>query len=43
MDCDLYSSSKYVLEAYGHRLRPQSIILFDEFFNYAKMDGGWGI
>ena len=40
IDSDLYSSCKYVLEAYGERIRPQTIIVFDEFFNYPKwMDG----
>jgi hypothetical protein len=39
-DSDLYSSCKYVLEAYGQRIRPQTVIVFDEFFNYPKwMDG----
>jgi predicted O-methyltransferase YrrM len=37
VDCDLYSSSKTVLDLVGPRLRPGSIVLFDEFFNYP----GW--
>jgi hypothetical protein len=34
VDSDLYSSCKFVLETYGERIRPQTIILFDEFYNY---------
>ncbi len=37
IDCDLYSSTKTALEAVGPRLRPGSIVLFDEYFNYP----GW--
>jgi predicted O-methyltransferase YrrM len=37
IDCDLYSSTKTVLHLVGPRLRPGSIILFDEYFNYP----GW--
>lgn len=37
VDCDLYSSSRTVLEQVGPRLVPGSIIVFDEFFNYP----GW--
>jgi predicted O-methyltransferase YrrM len=37
VDCDLYSSSKTVFDLAGPRLRPGSIVLFDEFFNYP----GW--
>jgi len=37
VDCDLYSSTKTVLEQVGPRLRPGSVIVFDEFFNYP----GW--
>ncbi|MEV6241645.1 class I SAM-dependent methyltransferase [Lentzea sp. NPDC051838] len=37
VDCDLYSSTKTVLEHVGSRLRVGSIVLFDEYFNYQ----GW--
>lgn len=34
VDCDLYSSTKTVFDLVGPRLRPGSIVMFDEFFNY---------
>ncbi|MEV8436469.1 class I SAM-dependent methyltransferase [Actinosynnema sp. NPDC051121] len=34
VDCDLYSSTKTVLDLVGPRLREGSIVLFDEYFNY---------
>lgn len=37
VDCDLYSSTVTVLEHVGPRLRPGSIVVFDEYFNYP----GW--
>ena len=37
VDCDLYSSTKTVLDLVGPRLRPGSIVVFDEYFNYP----GW--
>ena len=37
VDCDLYSSAKCVFEALEPRIRPGTIIVFDEFFNYV----GW--
>jgi hypothetical protein len=37
IDCDLYSSTKTILENVGPMLSPDSIIIFDEFFNYP----GW--
>lgn len=37
LDCDLYSSTKTVLELAGDRLAPDAVLLFDEFFNYP----GW--
>jgi hypothetical protein len=37
VDCDLYSSTRTVLELVGPRLRPGSVVMFDEFFNYP----GW--
>lgn len=40
IDSDLYSSCKHVLESYGQRIRPESVIVFDEFFNYPKWKDG---
>ncbi|MFD9895552.1 class I SAM-dependent methyltransferase [Amycolatopsis sp. NPDC059027] len=37
VDCDLYSSTKTVLDLVGPRLRPGSVVIFDEYFNYP----GW--
>jgi predicted O-methyltransferase YrrM len=37
LDADLYSSTKTVLDQIGDRLRPGSVVLFDEYFNYP----GW--
>jgi Methyltransferase domain len=37
LDCDLYSSTKTVLDLAGDRLAPDAVLLFDEFFNYP----GW--
>jgi hypothetical protein len=37
LDADLYSSTRTVLEHVGPRLRPGSVVLFDEYFNYL----GW--
>nr|WP_245992421.1 class I SAM-dependent methyltransferase [Prauserella muralis] len=37
VDSDLYSSAKTVLEHVGPRLRPGSVLVFDEYFNYP----GW--
>mgnify|MGYP001477745345 CR=1 FL=1 len=37
VDCDLYASTKAVLDHIGSRLVPGSLILFDEYFNYP----GW--
>jgi predicted O-methyltransferase YrrM len=34
VDCDIYSSTKYVLDTLKDRLPPKSVIVFDEFFNY---------
>ncbi len=37
IDSDLYSSCKYILDTYCSRIVPGTIIVFDEFYNYA----GW--
>ena len=37
VDSDIYSSCKYVLETYGDRIRPGTVIVFDDFYNYP----GW--
>ncbi len=37
VDCDLYSSSKTVLDLVGERLAPDAVLVFDEFFNFP----GW--
>lgn len=37
VDCDIYSSAKTVLDGLAERLRPGSVIVFDEYFNYP----GW--
>lgn len=34
VDCDIYSSTKTVLELTGSRLAPGAVVVFDEFFNY---------
>lgn len=40
IDCDLYSSTKYVLEAIKSRLTNNTILLFDEFYNYPGCENG---
>jgi hypothetical protein len=37
IDCDLYSSTKCVLDILGGRIGPGAVLVFDEFFNYP----GW--
>ena len=37
VDCDLYSSTAFVLETLSQRIRPGTVIVFDEYFNYP----GW--
>ena len=34
IDCDIYSSTKYILGALSERLLPGTVIVFDELFNY---------
>lgn len=37
IDCDLYASTKTVLDALQPRIRPGTLLVFDEYFNYP----GW--
>jgi len=37
IDCDLYSSTKTVFEAFGDQIGKDTVMVFDEFFNYP----GW--
>ncbi|MEO1650873.1 MAG: class I SAM-dependent methyltransferase, partial [Pseudomonadota bacterium] len=34
IDCDLYSSTVTVFENFADRIKPGSVIVFDEYFNY---------
>jgi len=34
VDCDLYSSTKTIFDCLGPRIRPGTVIVFDEYFNY---------
>lgn len=40
IDCDLYYSTKTIFSLMGERLRPGSVIVFDEFFNYPSWQEG---
>jgi predicted O-methyltransferase YrrM len=37
VDCDLYVSTRIIFEKLGHAIRPGTLIVFDEYFNYP----GW--
>jgi hypothetical protein len=37
VDCDLYSSTKTIFELLGARMKPGTVIVFDEYWNYP----GW--
>lgn len=37
IDCDLYSSTRTIFGTLGHLIRPGTLIVFDEYFNYP----GW--
>jgi hypothetical protein len=39
IDCDLYSSTRTIFEIIGHRVKPGTVIVFDEYWNYP----GWRI
>jgi hypothetical protein len=36
VDCDLYSSTVTIFDAFGARLQPGAIILFDEYYNFPR-------
>ena len=38
IDCDLYSSTKTILELLAPRLAAGTVILFDEYFNYPNWE-----
>ncbi len=40
IDCDLYSSTIFVLNSLRDRLVPGSVIVFDEYYNYAEWQDG---
>jgi len=33
-DCDLYSSTKTILDLLGNRIKKDTILIFDEYLNY---------
>jgi hypothetical protein len=36
VDCDLYSSTVTIFDAFGPRLQPGAVILFDEYYNFPR-------
>jgi hypothetical protein len=34
VDCDIYSSTKTIFDNLGSRIKPGTVIVFDEYFNY---------
>jgi hypothetical protein len=40
VDCDLYSSTRVVLHHLAPRLKPGTVIVFDEYFNYPGWERG---
>ncbi|MBO1034249.1 class I SAM-dependent methyltransferase [Delftia sp. SD018] len=40
IDCDLYSSTKYVLTELSDRIKSGCVIVFDEYFNYPEWEHG---
>jgi predicted O-methyltransferase YrrM len=40
VDSDLYSSAKTIFELLGPRLKPGTVIVFDEYFNYPEWEQG---
>jgi len=40
VDCDIYSSTVTVFQQFNSRIRPGTVIVFDEFFNYPEWEQG---
>jgi methyltransferase family protein len=40
IDCDLYSSTKTIFEMLGVKIKPGTVIVFDEYFNYVGWEDG---
>ena len=40
VDCDLYSATKTIFDHLGHRITTGTVIVFDEYFNYAGWQDG---
>lgn len=40
IDCDLYASTKTILDLLEYRIRPGCVIVFDEYFNYPSWEDG---
>ncbi len=36
VDCDLYSSTVTIFDAFGPRLQPGAVVLFDEYYNFPR-------
>ena len=36
VDCDLYSSTVTIFDAFGSRLQPGAVVLFDEYYNFPR-------
>lgn len=40
VDCDLYSSTKIIFDLCAEKVRPGTVIVFDEYFNYPGWESG---
>lgn len=40
VDCDLYSATRTIFQHIGLMLRPGTVIVFDEYFNYSEWEEG---
>lgn len=40
VDCDLYSSTRTIFECLAKRIKPGTVIVFDEYFNYSGWEQG---
>ena len=40
VDCDLYSSTKTIFNSLRSRIKPGTVIVFDEYFNYPDWENG---